>query len=722
MRESKKRKGRFAAPVASICAAWAAALILVTPLYAAGNGAFEGLVSLANGGFGTPENPYAADIGEGGAGSLSGEQLNAMRESGTTWLFTKKDVNGKLSYSWRFSAAHMTPASADTELRLGIILSAAESGDGLRAVFEHAGALPGEILVTLNVEGLLPNAAVARLEGPSGGTAAIVSEGRLAFVADETGAFNLTDSGKTLRDLETEGAKADADMDATVGDNEYTNNGYRGKGFGTEAAPLTILGDLSKPFQASWKSMNTVAGFAGGSYSSEDSYDSARVMKAMVEYRDPVTGRLRCSVYIDGVKWRLTTETEKGPYYMDYRLNPDASEIRACLEGHSLYTENYAARLEPTLEALNAYAQSDATQLLLINRTREFAGPLVYRLDVSNRYDPGDAIDVEYLLGAANGHLYHGEKPSNASLLLLEPSYSKYDVRATVDDEGYLAFTVYNGGFFALTKSGNVKPLTKLDADYHKQNPGDGAGSSETADAGVRVGESVVSEWVQPDTESRAGVIESAPQEAPSGAESENFRATSEDGNITLEGLIRAEGLRLDARETTENHAGEAEAFAEAGAFQEAYSVFLYREDGSAYTLSDGEYLRASIRLRGAYGINDLDSLTVRAFEPSGNAFRAALSDERFVSESNLDEEGRTTIEFQGFHPGRFAILRTEEAGEASGIVVQEHDAVRAASLAERLEPSETDASPVVLIVMGSVLALAAGAVASDRRFRRREG
>ena len=533
-------------------------------------------------------------------------------------------------FSWQLMGKYIAEADNQEALPLGIDIS--YDGSAMIADFEYDGVLPGKITVKLNVAACFTNAAIVSIAAGSLNTCAVVDEGYIEFVIDEGGTYSIISSGRAVGNSLSDGART---SDADSSGNEYTANAYKGSGNGTELEPLTILGDLSREFQASWKSMNTTAGYEGGSYPSEAGYDGNKVKKEMIEYRSTSTGHLYCSIYIDGSKWQLTTENDKGPYYLDYRLNPDSDTVRACLESHSLYTGSYAVRLEPALEALNTYSQSSETQLFYISRTREFAGPITYRLDVSDYYGPGDIIDVEYALGCANGSLYHGTMPSNASLLLLEPSYSKYDSQAVVDYEGYVSFTIYNGGFFTLTKSGQEKPLTNIDAEYTAQEDQDDA--SVTGDAGGDEGEEITAdqndgdvevtseadifeEEVQPETESETAVLQEAqPEEEDYDI---NFSMTTPDGAITVEGSVSETGLALEGENLSEQIEDYNDLFENVGELKELYAIDLIKPDGAVYELSGDDYLKVTIILQEAYTVSDMDELTLKHINKQRRSFQ----------------------------------------------------------------------------------------------------
>jgi hypothetical protein len=223
-----------------------------------------------------------------------------------------------------------------------------------------------------------------------------------------------------------------------------------------------------------------------------------------------------------------------------------------------------------------------------------------------------------------------------------------------------------------------------------------------------------ITEQVAPDTEVRMGVLEEdqARQES-----AKNFFMPSEDGAIILEGSIGGRNLSLTAENLTGRAAPWKPLFDRMGQLKEVYGIALFDPDGNRYVLSGGDWLDVAIRLEGAYSIRDLDGLTIRHINTDD-----AVSEFFFSSESVLDAEGKTTVRFRTAHLDMtaFAVVLESPEAIAPAAIVQEGAASNAASLAQRSVPMEADIRPITLIVLGTVLILAAGGAATDRSMSKR--
>jgi hypothetical protein len=337
-------------------------------------------------------------------------------------------------------------------------LSCAHAADALTVVVSEAeyGAAPR--VVRIDMGGAFADAAVLRIEGEGQTTGAVVTEGFIEFRAEQNGSFVLSDTGETVASLTLKG-----NLESTSAE-KYR---YKGTGGGTAEEPLTVLADFAnlssevKKLQATWKSFNVFAGYDvdGIALTGEGA------QRILVEDRDEATGTLLASLYIDGSLWKPTTEAEKGPYYLNYMLDPTDEYLTAgyALDNHYSYTADSPGgeeRRAIAVETLKAVRDSEDSVLFAQARMRDFAGPIAFRVYVGDtgKLRPGDEVRVQYLLGSSNRNLYHGIKPDFDALLEEEPTFSKYyqdvGMSSVVDAEGYLSFTLQNGGYFALTGPG----------------------------------------------------------------------------------------------------------------------------------------------------------------------------------------------------------------------------------------------------------------------------
>ena len=310
--------------------------------------------------------------------------------------------------------------------------------------------------VKVDVGSSFSDAAVVSINGNGQETGAVVDEGYIEFYVTEHGGFTVKDTGETVESMSLTGNLESTSPEVTC----------RGAGNGTAEQPLTILADFAnlasdvQKLQATWKSFNVFAGF---DTTGTTARDTSSVKKILVEDRDTETGRLLGSFYIDGALWEVTQSADKGPYYMNYLLDPADEYITSgyALDNHYSYTSNAvggAERKELALELLKSVRDSDDSALFVQSRLREYAGPITYTIYVGDlgKFESGDTVGITYLLGSSNRNIYHGIKPDFETLLEEEPTYSQYyqdvNLTAVVDEDGYLTFTLYNGGYFALTR------------------------------------------------------------------------------------------------------------------------------------------------------------------------------------------------------------------------------------------------------------------------------
>jgi hypothetical protein len=361
---------------------------------------------------------------------------------------------------------------------------AAEAGVTITTGAEQYG--PAPCLIRADVSGRFADASIVSVQGGGQNTAAVVDRGFIAFYVKAHGTFTVTETGQTVSSMTLTG-----NLEST----STAKNSYKGSGNGTAEEPLTVLADFAnlssnmKKLQATWKSFNVFAGFDINGASSIR--DNAMVRQVLVEDRDEVTGRLLGSFYIDGSLWNVTTEDRKGPYYLNYMLDPGDEDLTSgyALDNHFSYTSNAPggeARKAAALELIKQVRDSRDSALFLLSRLRDFGGPLLFKIYVGDtgKLNPGDSVTISYLLGSSNRNIYHGIKPDLQTLLNEEPTYSQYyqdaGLTAVVDQDGYLSFTLYNGGYFALTKTGGSAPGGVWETpDYSNVSENAGAGPKE---------------------------------------------------------------------------------------------------------------------------------------------------------------------------------------------------------------------------------------------------
>lgn len=342
-------------------------------------------------------------------------------------------------------------------------VSAAEAA-AVVTVGEANGIVPGQVQV--DVAGTFADASVVSVSGQGVDTCAVVAEGTIEFYAPKYGDYQVKDTGKATRDYWMESMRTE---DMSVG--TY-------KGTGSTEDPYTIVSTFADvpmeifKLQAAWKGYNYLAGYSTMDSPNDSdylrSYDESHVAALLVEDRDEQTGRLRGSFLVDGRLWVHTTGSDKGPYYMNYLLDPTDQYLTSgyALDNHYLYSANIstgAERKEAAVQRIKAVRDAPASALFFSYRMRDFDGPIVFTVDVSQsgKFQPGDVVGIHYLLGASDRNLFHGIKPEPATLLAQEPTFRKHyqdkGMTAVVDKEGYLAFPLYNGGYFELRNETSLK-------------------------------------------------------------------------------------------------------------------------------------------------------------------------------------------------------------------------------------------------------------------------
>ncbi len=335
-------------------------------------------------------------------------------------------------------------------------LSALAAGSAkITTTAEQYGAAP--CTVKVDVGSYFDDAAVVGIQGEGQTTGAVVDEGYIEFYLTKHGSFTVSDTGKTVVSMT---------LTDNLGSQSTDNDAYKGTGNGMKEKPLTVLADFAnlasdvKKLQATWKGYNVFAGFDTVGTTARN---SGAVKKILVEDRDETTGKLLGSFYVDGSQWQATQEADKGPYYMNYLLDPTDEYITSgyALDNHYSYTGNAAGgeeRRTSALKLIKSVRDSKDSALFVQSRLRDYAGPITFKIYVGGlgKFEPGDTVGIAYLLGSSNRNVYHGIKPDLATLLADEPTYSKYyqdaGLTSIVDTDGYLSFTLYNGGYFALSK------------------------------------------------------------------------------------------------------------------------------------------------------------------------------------------------------------------------------------------------------------------------------
>lgn len=318
-------------------------------------------------------------------------------------------------------------------------------------------SVPGKVKIELDDK--FANASIVEILGQGLETKAVVAEGTIEFYAEKHGEYLVKDTQKTVRDYFMESMRT---TDMSVG--TY-------KGTGSVEDPYTLISSFADvpmqlyKLQAAWKGYNYLAGYPTMDSKKDSDYlrsfDESHIAALLGEDRDENTGRLRGSFFVDGNLWVHTTGNYKGPYYMNYLLDPTDIYLISgyALDNHYLYSDNIESgpqRKEAAVQRIKAVRDSTTSALFFNYRMRDFSGPIVFTVDVSQsgKFTPGDVVSIHYLLGSSDRNLFHGIKPEPADLILQEPTFRKHyqdtGMTATVDADGYLAFPLYNGGYFEL--------------------------------------------------------------------------------------------------------------------------------------------------------------------------------------------------------------------------------------------------------------------------------
>ncbi len=661
---------------------------------------------------GTSELPFNVDLSSLQSSIVMGEAFNDLKNSGQSRYFLWKDENNTVLWSYFAEGRRMTEVDSAAAFDLAI---RTQNNEGtVTADFAHRGAFPGRLSVSMYVGDYFTNAAIVDISGEDMAATAVVDRGYIMFWITQGGSYTISDTGETVISASVPDARA---VDEETRDNIYTRFKYRGKGYGTADEPLTLLGKLDDYFHASWKSMNTIAGYAATFTPTESSYDGTKLMKVMVEYRSPVTGKLIASLYVDGSQWRMTPESMKGPYYLDYKLNPNPAVIDAILDSHSLYTGKYAARKQEALEALIHYSESEDIILFLMSRTRAFAGVINYKLDVSRYFSPGDLVDMNYILGSCNGDLFHGEAPNNAELLLEEASYSKYDLQTVVDASGYISFPLYTGGFFMFSKSGETAAQEDR-FDFSDKNEKDGASSdeekaAEAAKEELETKEELIEEPVKSNTRTEIGTLV---QTGDSSLNEMNFTDQSSDGNVRVRGYLLNPKVSLDVADETESLTDTTFNLPKGRKALAQHNMALKKKSGFTYHMNEDDYLEVTLCLGEDYSIYDEDLLYVKYLGSDGQ-----LTNEVFASHSELGADGKMYFTFRTTHLGTFTVLKMTEENDLTAAIAlkQEYTSEATTALAEQSLNKEDENKTMKMILIVTFIVLFIAVIMTDIRRRR---
>ena len=661
---------------------------------------------------GTSELPFNVELNGSQSSVVQGEAFTELKSSGQSRYFLWKDEHKRVLWSYLAEGRRMS--TVDSGEKFDLAIQTEDKEGTVTARFAHSGVFPGKLRVSLYVGDFFPQAAIVDISGEDMATTAVVDRGYIVFWVTRGGVYTIGDTGETVLSASVPDAKA---VDEETRDNIYTRFKYRGKGYGTFDEPLTLLGKLDDNFHASWKSMNTIAGYAATFNPTESSYDGTKLMKVMVEYRSPVTGKLISSLYVDGSQWRMTPESMKGPYYLDYKLNPNPAVIEAILDSHSLYTGKYAARREEALETLVHLSEKEDIILFLMSRTRSFAGVINYKLDVSRYFSPGDLVDINYILGSCNGDLYHGEAPNNAELLLEEASYSKYDLQTVVDASGYIAFPLYTGGFFMFSKKGETtEQEDSFDFSKEKEQEetgGEGEEPAEAVEEELETVEEPVEETVEATTRTEIGTLVHTGDDS---LQEMNFTAQREDPHVWVRGYLLNPEVSLAITDRTESLSEMTFNLPAGRQALAKHELTLKKKSGFTYHMHEGDYLDVTLCLGADYSIYDENLLYVKSLGSDGQ-----LSNEVFASHSELAADGQMYFTFRTTRLGSFVVLRmTEESALTAAVALkQEYTSEATTALAEQSLHQEDENKTMKMILIVTLTVLLLGVIMTDIRGRR---
>ncbi|WP_169515439.1 S-layer homology domain-containing protein [Anaerovorax odorimutans] len=334
------------------------------------------------------------------------------------------------------------------------------------------------------------NASVVKISSAVGYTTyAVVVSQKINFYIPK-GEYVITDSGETVSSLADKGYK----IDQLTGFGQTPQElRYKGSNRGTEEEPLTImsrfftedalnLAEEPKSVSLTFRLLSLIAG-----YDTEGVTNNHTPYYMVVEDRNESTGKLEASFTIDGSRLKPCYHAGwfRSPRTYGILLNPSDTLIKGYLDTpsdilnttyHTLYvSDTYPERYEAALETLKAVRDDGNKVLMMHTQTRDFPGPVTFKLDVSKYFNNGDTVNVNYLLGAGNVNLYHGlsPKPTDEYMMALESTYIKNNTSAEVKD-GYITFDLKNGGYFELVKAENDTPRTKYAVEFITNSDKDG--------------------------------------------------------------------------------------------------------------------------------------------------------------------------------------------------------------------------------------------------------
>ncbi len=624
---------------------------------------------------GSDQLPFKFDFSETGKTIVDGVSFNEMKENGQSRLFLYKDENNKILWSYLVESKRISKVSDETMYDFstefnGQDITVAEKGD-----------FPCKMKACIYVGDQFNNAEIVSIKGNGIDTASVVDRGYLYFYIKRGGTYQVASTGETVSGKTVDDAKL---VTSDSRDNMYTTQNYKGENsYGTLDEPLTILGKLDDFFWASWRSINTVAGYSSDMNATEASYDPSRIMTVSIEYRSQTTGKLIASISIHGSEWRMTPENMKGPYYLDYKLNPSKEVIEKTLKSHSLYIGKYADRRNDAIETLTAISEGPNSVLFLMSRTREFAGAINYKIDMTNYYKPGDILHFKYLLGSCNGDLYHGKAAKNAELLTQESTYSRYDADYVVDAQGYITFPLYTGGFFVFTKTGETQEIPD------GWTPGRGGGSSGKSNMAsvpkVKEEKIHIDEEVNDKKETETGVLTDMRTEEQRKAA--NYKKELDD--LTIEGYLNNPDVELKVEEFSKSEGQKAH-----------YKIQLIKESGFLYKMEEDEYLNVTCDLGRGYSVYDEDLLYVKEIKNN------EITSEVFAANSKMNDNGNMSFNFDTTHSGEFAVFRAgskEDLAKAVSLK-QEYTSEATTLLAEQSLKRKDSAKTIKLLFITTLL------------------
>lgn len=320
------------------------------------------------------------------------------------------------------------------------------------------GKVPGDI--SINLDKSFENGTIVNIKGNGIDTKSVVDNGKIKFYSDKHGEFQVSSTGKYIEDYFAENLQSE------------TMKQYAYKGKGTVTEPYVVLSKFADTpmerfkLQAAWKGYNVMAGYSGMEYYNDSdyisSYDKSKVCVLRCEDRDFKTGKLKGAFEVNGNLWMFVNGKDKGPYYMNYLIDPTDQFITSgyALDNHYLYNndnvENVQQRKEEAVKKIKSVRDSKTSALFFNYRMRDYSGPIKFTVYVGDnaKFKAEDKISIKYLLGAGDRNLYHQVKPEPEQLIKLEPTYAKFyqdkGAYSIVDESGYLTFDLYNGGYFEL--------------------------------------------------------------------------------------------------------------------------------------------------------------------------------------------------------------------------------------------------------------------------------